>query len=83
MGLFRNPNDAAIFRRLERIEQKLDALIAHLEVEMPEQDDATYSRLIADGKKIMAIKEYRERTGAGLSEAKTAIDEIEQRMRKA
>ncbi len=31
-------------------------------------------RLIAEGKVIEAIKVYRERTGAGLKEAKDAID---------
>lgn len=31
-------------------------------------------RLVAKGKPIQAIKVYRERTGAGLKEAKDAID---------
>lgn len=31
-------------------------------------------RLVAEGKVIEAIKVYRERTGAGLKEAKDAID---------
>lgn len=32
--------------------------------------------LVAEGKQILAIKTYRERTGAGLREAKAAIDEV-------
>ena len=32
------------------------------------------ARLVAEGKVIEAIKVYRERTGAGLKEAKDAID---------
>jgi ribosomal protein L7/L12 len=33
--------------------------------------------LLVDGKKIPAIKRYRELTGAGLREAKEAVDEID------
>jgi ribosomal protein L7/L12 len=36
--------------------------------------------LLRDGRKIMAVKRYRELTGAGLAEAKAAIDELEQRI---
>ena len=36
--------------------------------------DAEERRLILEGKKIHAIKHYRERTGAGLREAKDAIE---------
>jgi large subunit ribosomal protein L7/L12 len=32
------------------------------------------ARLVAEGKVIEAIKVYRERTGAGLKEAKDAVD---------
>lgn len=34
-------------------------------------------RLVAEGKPIQAIKAYRERTGAGLKEAKDAIDQYQ------
>ena len=37
--------------------------------------------LVNDGKKIHAIKRYRELTGVGLSEAKDAVEEIERRYR--
>ncbi|GAB97191.1 ribosomal protein L7/L12 [Kineosphaera limosa] len=33
--------------------------------------------LLRSGKKIQAVKRYRELTGAGLREAKEAVDEIE------
>ena len=33
--------------------------------------------LLARGKKIEAIKRYREETGAGLAEAKSAVEAIE------
>ncbi|MFX0538410.1 hypothetical protein ACQBAT_02500 [Ornithinimicrobium sp. Y1847] len=38
------------------------------------QVDAEEQRLIAAGKTIQAIKHYRERTGAGLREAKEFIE---------
>ncbi|MFD1273494.1 ribosomal protein L7/L12 [Streptomyces kaempferi] len=33
--------------------------------------------LVRDGKKIQAIKEYREFTGVGLKEAKDAVERME------
>ncbi|MDM7923661.1 MAG: hypothetical protein QUS14_15285 [Pyrinomonadaceae bacterium] len=38
---------------------------------------AEITRLIADGKKIEAIKEFRETFGVGLAEAKNAVDALE------
>jgi ribosomal protein L7/L12 len=73
MGVFgSNDGDAA---RLARIERKLDALLAQLNVAVPEDDMDDIRDLVAAGKKITAIKEYRARTGAGLAEAKKAIEE--------
>ncbi|KUL54805.1 hypothetical protein ADL22_02305, partial [Streptomyces sp. NRRL F-4489] len=52
-------------RRMARLEKKVDLLMAHLGVEeaadprLAEVDD-----LLAKGKKIQAIKVYREATGA-------------------
>ena len=34
--------------------------------------------LLADGRKIEAIKRFREATGVGLAEAKEAVDHLEQ-----
>jgi ribosomal protein L7/L12 len=39
--------------------------------------DAQVLDLIASGNKIQAVKRYRELTGAGLKEAKDAVDRIE------
>ena len=36
--------------------------------------------LLREGRKIMAVKRYRELTGVGLAEAKAAIDALEQRL---
>jgi ribosomal protein L7/L12 len=45
------------------------------------EDDAEFAAeilaLLAEGQKIEAIKRYRERTGAGLAEAKKAVELLE------
>ncbi|MGG2462744.1 ribosomal protein L7/L12 [Streptomyces sp. RGM 3693] len=66
-------------RRMARLEQKVDLLMAHLGVEEPvDPRMAEVDALLAQDKKIAAIKVYREVTGEGLAEAKAAV---ERRMR--
>ncbi|MGB6044253.1 MAG: ribosomal protein L7/L12 [Pirellulales bacterium] len=43
----------------------------------PDKLDNEILNLLAAGKKIAAIKRYREATGAGLAEAKEAVERIE------
>ncbi|MGD9689353.1 MAG: hypothetical protein AB7K52_07910 [Phycisphaerales bacterium] len=74
MGLFSQPADPALLFRLARVERKLDALLAHLQVPVEGDDFDDIRALIAEGRKIEAMKLYRERTGAGLAEAKDAVD---------
>lgn len=74
MGFFSGSNDAAIIARLVQVERKLDALMAALDVTMPADGMDDIRTLIKAGKKIDAIKAYRVRTGAGLKEAKDAVD---------
>ncbi|MFI1165035.1 ribosomal protein L7/L12 [Streptomyces sp. NPDC020801] len=63
-------------RRIARVERKLDLIIDHLGLreEDPALDEVT--GLVRAGKRIEAIKVYREATGAGLKEAKEAVDRI-------
>jgi ribosomal protein L7/L12 len=72
MGLF--SDDAAVLAHLSRLERKLDLVLSHLNLDVPEDDLADIRALAQSGKKIEAIKLYRERTGAGLAEAKTAVE---------
>ncbi|MFE0192726.1 ribosomal protein L7/L12 [Streptomyces sp. NPDC059008] len=66
-------------RRLARLERKVDLLLAHAGVEQPQDPRmAQIDDLLAQGKKIQAIKVHRELTGSGLAEAK---EEVERRMR--
>lgn len=74
MGLF--GTDPALLLRLSRIEKKLDALLERAGITIDEFDDEAYRELARNGRKIDAIKLYRERTGSGLAEAKAYIDAL-------
>ena len=69
------PSDQA---RLRRVENKLDLLLRHLNIEAPAAAVAGLSeevcRLADEGKKIEAIARHREQTGTGLREAKDAVE---------
>lgn len=64
-------------RRVARLERKMDLLLGHLGVreETPRREEI--AGLLREGKKVQAIKVYREATGAGLVEAKEAVEELE------
>ncbi|MDA1360126.1 ribosomal protein L7/L12 [Glycomyces luteolus] len=66
---------------LARIERKLDLVMQHLEIRdyaPPEPDPFGGVRdLVRQGRKIQAIKAYREITGVGLKEAKDAVERME------
>jgi len=71
---------AAVNRRLDRLarlERKVDAILKHLGVSFDPFGDIPADALAAlrEGRKVEAIKRYREATGAGLAEAKERIDE--------
>ncbi|HYI18937.1 MAG TPA: 50S ribosomal protein L7/L12 [Solirubrobacteraceae bacterium] len=77
--------------RIRRLEQQVDHLYRHLGLApLPgagaggsTSADAELLALVDDGKKIHAIKRYRELTGVGLKEASDAVDELERRYRLA
>ncbi|MFI2377102.1 hypothetical protein ACH5AO_18795 [Streptomyces sp. NPDC018964] len=63
-------------RRAARVERKLDTVMRHLglQEEIPGREEIL--DLVRRGKKIQAIKLYRETTGADLVEAKQAVDRL-------
>ncbi len=68
------PEDAA---RLRRVERKLDLILESLGLADSEEEAGfpERARAFADrGEKIAAIREYRQATGAGLSESKKAVE---------
>ncbi|TDE94816.1 hypothetical protein EXU48_08445 [Occultella glacieicola] len=72
--------------RLSAIEHHIDVLYNKAGLQAPYSFDGWVAEggpssrvadLLARGKKIEAIKAYREETGAGLKEAKDAVDRFE------
>ncbi|MEV0689308.1 hypothetical protein [Streptomyces sp. NPDC050388] len=63
-------------RRAARLERKLDLVLEHLDLheEVPHREEIV--ALVREGKRIQAVKAYREATGAGLAEAKEAVDRL-------
>jgi ribosomal protein L7/L12 len=63
--------------RLARVEQKLDLLLTHAGLDYMPAPKEAWQALADEGpaRKIAAIKAYREQTGAGLADAKRAVEE--------
>lgn len=66
---------------MSRLEAKVDALLKHEGIRFDPFANVPPPVLDAlrRGKKIEAIKEYRQATGAGLKEAKEFVEEIQRR----
>lgn len=77
MAIFSSSPDAATQVRLASIERKLDAIIAHLKIRMPQDDLGEVRRLAEQGQKIEAIKLHRELTGSDLRSAKEYVDTLQ------
>lgn len=65
-----------VLRRLAMVEQRLTALMDHFDVSLPPAQTDEIVAQLAKGRQAEAVKLYRQRTGAGLLEAKRAVDEI-------
>lgn len=72
----RSESSGSIHHRLRRIEAKLDLILDHLGIsrEKVERADSRALELMRQGRKLDAIKAYREQTGASLREAKEAVE---------
>jgi ribosomal protein L7/L12 len=75
--------DREVFKlrqRVEKLERQMAALFKHLAVEYKEEPASGVSpeilELVRKGKKIEAIKRYREETGVGLREAKKFVESL-------
>ena len=62
--------------RLGSIERKLDTVLEHLGIEPDEPLRQQVQDLLAQDKRIQAVKTYRDATDAGLAEAVAAVDRI-------
>ena len=78
--------------RIEKLEQTVQFLMEQLDLEdnasgfrsMQKPNAGVHPdviRYIQEGKKIQAIKVYREQAGVGLKEAKDMIDQLEKQYR--
>lgn len=67
--------------RLSRLDAKLDALLRHTGIEFGEFENvpADVREALERGETILAIKRFRQATGADLKEAKEFVDEIRRR----
>ncbi|WP_030614401.1 ribosomal protein L7/L12 [Streptomyces sclerotialus] len=61
-------------RRLRETERRLDLLLAHHGIADDRPELAEVDDLLRRDRKIEAIKRYRQLTGAGLAEAKEAVE---------
>jgi ribosomal protein L7/L12 len=63
--------------QLAALERKLDLLLRYSGIDVTVQADKEAAELLRAGKKIEAIRIYRELTGAGLAEAKAHVEGLE------
>ena len=59
--------------RLAAVERKLQAIMDHLGIADVEPPHSEVMELVSQGKKIAAIKLYRDQTGLGLAAAKQDV----------
>ncbi|WP_274561896.1 ribosomal protein L7/L12 [Streptomyces spiramyceticus] len=64
-------------RNVARLERKIDLILGQLGIQEADPELDRVNTLLRDGKKIPAIKLYREITGADLVEAKNAVERME------
>jgi len=62
--------------RLLAIDRKLDLILTNLGIDPNQGLDKQISDLVRSGRKIEAIKLYREQTGVGLKEAKDYVERL-------
>lgn len=66
-------------QRVATLERQVEFLLNHLRLTYTEAPDAAYDELldlVRRGRKIEAIKRYREMTGIGLKAAKQYVDSL-------
>jgi ribosomal protein L7/L12 len=70
----------SVQRKLRAIDRKLDMIVEYLELQ-DESLTPQIQQLLLQGKKIEAIKYYREQTASQLVDAKDEVDRIEAKLR--
>lgn len=68
----------ALEDRADRLERRLGLVLDHFGIEEPEPAGLDDVRgLMGEGRTVSAVKRYREITGAGLAEAKRAVEALD------
>lgn len=81
LGMRSSLNQRTIETQLSHIERRLDRIAEHLGLDADLPPDVKRAReLLRQGRKIDAIKAYREQHAVGLKDAKDAIDALEREM---
>jgi ribosomal protein L7/L12 len=62
--------------RLAAVERRLQLIMDHFDIADPEPHLPEVIANLEQGKKIAAIKAYRDSTGTGLAEAKEAVERL-------
>lgn len=75
--VLKNKRAVATARRMSQLEAKVDQLAAATETVWPEPSFPEVVHELQRGRKINAIKAYRDATGVDLAEAKRAVERIE------
>ncbi len=75
---------ASLRQRVNKLEAQVDLLYRHLNLTFVEDsyetDDPQVVAALRSNNVIEAIKHYRERTGVGLAEAKSAVEAMRARL---
>lgn len=70
---------SATQRQLNRLEEKVDLILEHLEIEYGPDALPEVIALLDKGKWMAAVKAYRRATGAGREEAEAAVEFLDAR----
>ena len=76
-------DQAVIAARLVAIERKLQAVMDHLGIVDVEPAYPEVMECVRRGKLIAAVKLYRDQSGAGLADAKRAVDRMAEQLCEA
>ncbi|MGI9604209.1 MAG: hypothetical protein ACR2QE_20185 [Acidimicrobiales bacterium] len=79
LDMFKDRNAERLTRtetRVTELERQVAHLLAHQGVAVPDRDLTEVRNELAAGHKVDAIKAYRAATGAGLDEAKIAVEDM-------
>ena len=71
------PDVGTLKRQSDRIEKKLDLILTHLGIPWGDETQEHIQELLRAGRKIDAIKFYREQSGASLKDAKDFVESLE------